>query len=144
MADMFSKDRRSEIMRRIAGKNTQPELRVRRLLHALGFRFRLHRKDLPGNPDIVFPKRKTVIFVHGCFWHGHNCRKGSARRRPKSNAAYWNMKLDRNIRRDKDNAKRLNRLGWKRIIIWSCETNDLNRLEKLLLSSLQEAPRRRS
>jgi DNA mismatch endonuclease, patch repair protein len=94
MADMFSKDRRSEIMRRIEGKNAQPELRVRRLLHALGFRFRLHRKDLPGNPDIVLPKRKTVLFVHGCFWHGHSCKKGSANRRPKGNTVYWNKKLD--------------------------------------------------
>lgn len=130
--DMFTKERRSEIMARITGKDTQPELTVRRILHMMGLRFRLHRADLPGKPDIVLPKWKTVIFVHGCFWHGHDCKKGSGRRRPKSNKGYWNHKLDRNIKRDAAHAERLRELGWKRVVIWVCETTDRNRLEKRL------------
>src|SRR5687768_11437646 len=92
--DVFTKARRSEIMRRITDKDTQPEMAVRRLLHRMGYRFRLHRKDLPGNPDVVLPRWKTAVFVHGCFWHGHDCKKGSGNRRPKSNTAYWNTKID--------------------------------------------------
>src|SRR4051794_16548808 len=114
MTDMFTKDRRSEIMRRITGKDTQPELRVRRTLHGMGCRFRLDREDLPGKPDIVLPKWRIVIFVHGCFWHGHDCKKGSRRRRPKSNTGYWNQKLDRNMRRDAEHSAQLAGLGWKR------------------------------
>lgn len=130
--DMFTKIRRSEIMAQITGKDTQPEMRVRRILHSMGLRFRLHRTDLPGKPDIVLPKWKTVVFVHGCFWHGHDCRKGSQRRRPKSNAGYWDRKLDRNIERDACHAKRLDALGWKRVVIWACETVKLEQLERRL------------
>lgn len=130
--DMFTKERRSEIMAKITGKDTQPELTVRRILHRMGLRFRIHRADLPGKPDLVLPKWNTVIFVHGCFWHGHDCKKGSGRRRPKSNKEYWNHKLDRNVKRDAVHAERLRELGWKRVVVWACEAKDQNRLEKRL------------
>lgn len=107
---MFTKERRSEIMRRITGKDTQPEIVVRRVLHRMGYRFRLHRKDLPGNPDVVLPRWKTAVFVHGCFWHGHDCKKGSGKRRPKSNTVYWNAKIDRNMQRDEKHGRELQRL----------------------------------
>lgn len=126
--DVFTPERRSEIMRRIKGTDTQPELRVRRVLHSMGVRFRLHRGGLPGN---------TVIFVHGCFWHGHGCKRGSGKRRPKSNAAYWNKKLDRNAERDAGNAAKLRRLGWRVVTIWACETTDEARLAKRLGAALR-------
>jgi DNA mismatch endonuclease, patch repair protein len=136
MADMFTTERRSEIMGRITAKDTAPEILVRRLLHRLGFRFRLHRKDLPGKPDVVLPKLKTVVFIHGCFWHGHDCKKGSAGRKPKSNTAYWNRKLQRNVERDVIHAERLCELGWKRVVIWACETRNAERLEERLRTEL--------
>src|SRR5438105_9310698 len=102
--DMYTRQRRSEIMSRITATNTLPEVRVRKALYSLGYPFRLHRKDLPGRPDIVLPKLKIAIFVHGCFWHGHTCCDGH---RPKTNARYWNPKLDRNVERDKENASKL-------------------------------------
>jgi len=121
MADMFNQQKRSEIMSKVHSANTTPEIRVRRLLHRSGYRFRLHRQDLPGKPDIVLPKYKTVIFVHGCFWHGcPTCRH--ARVRPQANAEYWNKKLDRNLTRDKENQVRLEELGWRVLVIWECET----------------------
>ena len=121
MADMFDQQKRSEIMSKVHGANTTPEVRVRRLLHRLGYRFRLHRQDLPGKPDIVLPRYKTVIFVHGCFWHGcPTCRH--AQIRPQANAEYWNRKLDRNLARDKENQVRLEELGWRVLVIWECET----------------------
>ena len=94
MADMFTKEGRSEIMARITDRDTQPEMAVRRLLHRMGLRFRLHGKGLPGKPDIVLRKWMTLVFVHGCFWHGHDCKRGSGKRRPKSNAGYWNPKIE--------------------------------------------------
>jgi DNA mismatch endonuclease (patch repair protein) len=120
--DLISPERRSENMRAIKGKDTAPEIAVRKVLHQMGLRFRLHRKDLPGRPDIVLPRLRLVILVHGCFWHGHHCKKGSGRRRPKTNQSYWNPKLDRNIARDHQNANRLSELGWKSVVIWECET----------------------
>jgi len=115
MADLYSKKRRSEIMGRIASKDTIPEVRVRQALHGMGYRFRLHRDDLPGKPDIVLPKWKTVILVHGCFWHGHDCCEGHV---PKSNSAYWAPKLDRNRRRTQRTlASSMHSLH--RIVIWS-------------------------
>lgn len=111
---------RSENMRRIRSKNTQPELRVRAMLRALGFTgYRLHRKELPGKPDIVFIGRKRAIFVHGCFWHGHDCAEGC--RIPKSNARYWIDKIVRNKARDVGHIKHLECEGWKVIIVWDCE-----------------------
>lgn len=114
---------RSENMRRIRSKDTRPEMLVRRLVHRMGFRYRLHRKDIPGRPDLAFPRRRKVIFVHGCFWHQHSgCREG---RLPKSNAAYWFPKLQRNKERDRVAQEQLASAGWAVLVIWECETNDL-------------------
>ena len=111
---------RQENMRRIKGENTQPEMRVRSLLRGLGYvGYRLHRKDLPGKPDIAFVGKKKAIQVHGCFWHGHDCQKG--RRQPKSNVDYWVAKIERNRQRDKLNLERLRNLGWQVLTIWTCE-----------------------
>lgn len=111
---------RSKIMRAVKSKNTSPELVVRRLLHSLGYRYRLHRTDLPGSPDIVLGPRRTVIFVHGCFWHGHDCKRGA--RQPKHNAKYWQAKIARNIARDASAQNALLTLGWRVMTVWECET----------------------
>jgi DNA mismatch endonuclease (patch repair protein) len=111
---------RSRIMRSVKGKDTTPELVVRRWLHAHGYRFRLHRKDLPGRPDIVLPGRRALIFVHGCFWHGHDCPRGD--RQPKANADYWRKKIDGNIARDRRHLDALAEMGWRTLIVWECET----------------------
>ena len=139
MADLYTKERRSEIMSRIRARDTLPELRVRRTLHKMGYRYRLHRKDLPGKPDIVLPKWKTVIHVHGCFWHGHTCCEG---RVPKTNRGYWRPKLKRNIRRDSEHSAELRRLGWNQIVVWECETGSLERLERHLRRELGRVQRR--
>ncbi|MCY0148828.1 DNA mismatch endonuclease Vsr [Hoeflea sp. G2-23] len=118
MADVFTKAKRSDIMSRIAGKNTKPELSVRSALHCAGYRFRLHRKDLPGKPDLILPKHRVAVFVHGCFWHGHCCKRG---KRPTTNEAFWTEKLDRNLKRDETNVEALEKLGWTVWIIWECE-----------------------
>ena len=112
----------SERMARIKKVDTKPELAVRKLLHAHGFRFRLHRRDLPGNPDIVFPGRKRVILVHGCFWHRHDCAWG--RKVPNANPEYWVPKLSRNKARDANNLARLEVLGWAALTVWECELSD--------------------
>ena len=128
--DVYSKAQRSATMARVRGKDTAPEKAVRSLLHRLGFRFRLHRSDLPGTPDIVMPGRGIVILVHGCFWHQHpNCPHAT---RPTSNCAYWNAKLDRNVVRDADNQRALKRLGWKVAVIWECQLKDIDRLVRRL------------
>ena len=114
-------------MSAVRSKNTKPEMYVRSTLHNNGLRFRLYRKDLPGSPDIVLPRFKTVIFVNGCFWHGHDCPKG---RRPASNLDYWNEKLDQNLRRDSQNYRALRDMGWRVIIIWECEV--VNATEKVV------------
>lgn len=120
--DKFSKAKRAEIMRAVKGKNTLPELQVRRLLHSMGFRFRLHRRDMPGCPDIVLPKHKICLFVHGCFWHQHpGCKRAAL---PSSNFDFWSSKFKKNVIRDKENIKKLNDLGWKVVIIWECETKN--------------------
>lgn len=121
MPDMFSPQKRSQIMARVHGADTTPEIRVRKLLHGMGKRFRLHRRDLPGNPDLVLPKYKAVIFVHGCFWHGCPVCK-HARIRPVANAAYWAKKLDRTLTRDKGNIATLRQMGWRVLVVWECET----------------------
>ena len=136
MADTLSRQRRSENMARIRSQDTQPELFVRSLLHRAGFRFRLHSKRLPGKPDIVLPRFKTVVFVHGCLWHGHeNCRRG---RRPKSNADYWNRKIDRNLIRDAANALLLREAGWRRIVVWECELKRPESILKRIILGLNE------
>ena len=117
--DVFTPAERSAVMARVKAKNTKPELAVRRLAHAMGYRFRLHRKDLPGAPDLVFPGRRKALFVHGCFWHGHDCARGA--RAPKTNAAYWRAKIARNRARDAAAMAGLRSLGWTAHVIWECE-----------------------
>jgi len=118
--DTVSPQTRSAIMRKVCSTNTIPELRVRSALHSLGYRFRIHAKDLPGTPDIVLPRFSVALFVHGCFWHKHrNCKNV---RIPGTNTDYWLSKLDRNVNRDKINRASLRKLGWKPIVIWECQT----------------------
>jgi DNA mismatch endonuclease (patch repair protein) len=112
---------RSENMRAIRSRDTLPEIAVRSLVHKLGYRFRLHRQDLPGKPDLAFPARCKVIFVHGCFWHSHACKTGLI---PKSNRDFWLPKLRRNKARDKENIDALKQLGWDALVIWQCELKD--------------------
>lgn len=118
---------RSKIMSSVGTRNTAPELIVRRLLHAEGYRYRLHQADLPGKPDLVFPSRKAVIYVHGCFWHGHGCAKGKL---PKSRLDYWQPKIAQNRLRDKLTVKRIRAQGWKVLVVWQCETKLLDRLQE--------------
>lgn len=106
-------------MRAVKSRDTTPELAIRRLLHAMGYRYRLHRADLPGSPDIVFPGRRKVIFVHGCFWHGHSCRRGA--RTPAVNREYWERKITRNIERDANVLAKLEDAGWQALVIWECD-----------------------
>jgi len=132
--DVFPKEKRSQIMANIKGKNTKPEIIVRSILHKAGYRFRLHRRDLPGNPDIVLPKFKKAIFVHGCFWHGHkNCKRA---KRPETKKNFWNEKLSKNIERDRKKQKELKKLGWHALVVWQCEIKDkdsvLNKLRNFL------------
>ena len=124
--DIFEKKKRSEVMSKVKSKDTGAEMTVRRLLHLAGFRYRLHRKALPGKPDIVFPGRKKVVFVHGCFWHQHaDCRRAQ---RPQSNKEYWNKKLDRNQERDAANESLLIKLGWEVFIVWECRLKNRDAL----------------
>lgn len=116
-------------MRRIRSKDMKPEMAVRRLIHGMGYRYRLHRKDLPGKPDLVFGPKKKVIFVHGCFWHQHDDPKCLDGRKPKSNSDYWDTKLHRNKKRDIDHQIKLTNLGWDYLIIWECKTNDIYNLK---------------
>ncbi len=122
MPDTFTPEKRRDVMSRVKGTNTKPEKIVRSLLHSMGYRFRLHRKDLPGKPDIVLPKYHAVVFVHGCFWHGHEgCRRAA---RPTTNAEFWNKKIDGNIRRDATTLEALHAAGWRAIVVWQCELRD--------------------
>lgn len=129
MTDVHTPKQRSFNMSQIRAKDTSPEMRVRRLLHSLGYRYRLHVRTLPGCPDIVLPKHKVVIFVHGCFWHMHKCRFG--RVTPKTNSEFWQRKRLSNVERDKRNRRRL-RDEWSVLSVWECETKDLNRLSTKL------------
>jgi len=126
--DTLSSFSRSKIMASIRSKDTKPELAVRSALHRMGFRFRLHYSELPGKPDIVLPKYKAVIWVHGCFWHSHsNCGTG---KRPKSNVDYWHPKIARNIERDKINRRKIARHGWRNFVVWECDTLDDQKFKK--------------
>jgi DNA mismatch endonuclease (patch repair protein) len=116
-------------MSRIRSKNTKPEIAVRKAAHALGLRFRLHRRDLPGTPDLVLAGRRTAIFVHGCFWHRHGCGRATP---PTSNIEYWTAKFERNVQRDARNAAELRKLGWRCVRIWECETTDPKKLAGVL------------
>lgn len=129
MADTLTVAERSECMRRIQGKNTRPEMIVRRLVFSMGYRYRLHRQDLPGCPDLVFPRFKKVVFVHGCFWHSHpGCRRATV---PKSNKKYWCSKLEKNRIRDQASQIALQSLGWKAMVIWECEIKNSDLTEKI-------------
>ncbi len=123
-------EQRSRIMRAVKGADTAPELAVRRLAHGMGYRFRLHRKDLPGKPDLTFPRLRKVVFVHGCFWHGHDCPRGA--RVPVRNREYWTRKVARNMERDKKTQAALESLGWKSLVAWECEIKDHARMRRAL------------
>lgn len=131
MMDTRTKEQRRRIMQSVGTAHTEPEMIVRRALYAEGYRYRLHRKDLPGKPDIVFAKRRKIIFVHGCFWHGHNCPKG---RLPKSRLDYWGPKIERNRQRDCDSERALHMQGWEVMTVWQCEIKAL----PLLICRLSE------
>ena len=130
--DKISRERRSQNMAAIRSADMKPELIVRKAVHGMGYRYRLHRKDLPGKPDLVFSSRNKVIFVHGCFWHQHGEKKCKIVRKPKSNTDYWLPKLQRNKTRDKQNLDTLKKMGWDVLIIWECETNADTALRKRL------------
>ncbi len=136
MADTISKQRRSELMSRIRSKNSKIELLVRSLVHRMGYRFRLHRKDLPGKPDLVFAGRGKVVFVHGCFWHWHpdpNCKQA---RMPRSRQEFWCPKLEGNRRRDRENRQKLIELGWEVLEIWECEARDPQKIQSKIRNFL--------
>jgi DNA mismatch endonuclease, patch repair protein len=135
MTDVYPPDKRSAVMRRVKGKDTTPEITVRKALTKLGARYRLHRADLPGKPDIVLPGRRLALFVHGCFWHGHDCPRGA--RVPKQNRDYWVAKIDRNRARDAKSHEALVALGWRVETIWECELKDAAALEARLASLLR-------
>lgn len=134
MVDTLSPKKRSWNMSRIKSSNTKPELKVRSLLHRKGYRFRLHRKDLPGKPDIVLQKYKTVIFVHGCYWHRHKGCKYAYN--PKSRIGFWQNKFSQNVERDKENYETLKSLGWNVIVVWECELKNIDEVENKLKSHL--------
>lgn len=118
------------MMSRVKSKDTEPEMIVRRMLHAMGYRYRLHVKELPGKPDVVLPRHRKIVFVNGCFWHGHaDCRRAE---RPSTNAEFWNRKISKNIERDENNKKKLESLGWKMLVVWGCEVKDAESLRRRL------------
>ena len=133
MTDIVSKETRSRMMSAVPQTDSKPELLVRRMLHAMGYRYRLHRRDLPGTPDLVFSRLRKVIFVHGCFWHRHGCRKTTT---PKSNHEYWESKFEDNRRRDRRVVAKLRREGWGVLVVWECQAQRPNwlarRLERFL------------
>lgn len=138
--DVYGPEKRSAVMRRVKGRDTTPELKVRRILTRLGARYRLHRKDLPGAPDVALPGRRLALFVHGCFWHGHDCARGA--RVPKQNRDYWVGKVGRNRARDARNLAALEALGWRAEVVWECELKDAAALQDRLSALLAEAPKR--
>jgi DNA mismatch endonuclease (patch repair protein) len=133
--DVHTVGQRSRNMSAIKSSNTKPEMRVRSLLHAMGYRFRLHRKDLPGKPDIVLPKFRTVIFVHGCFWHSHDCRWGKVV--PKTRPDFWKAKRGDTVRRDERNINELLTAGWRVIVIWECSSRSQEELKNTLSAGLK-------
>lgn len=132
--DTITQAERSALMSRIRSKDTRPELTVRSILHRLGYRFRLHRKDLPGRPDIVLPKHRKIVLVQGCFWHGHTCRLAS---KPKSNVDYWRIKIENNRIRDARNVEALVQRGWTVLELWECEVRRFDGLERRLQTFLR-------
>ncbi|MDY7011182.1 MAG: very short patch repair endonuclease [Planctomycetota bacterium] len=135
--DVLTPEQRRRNMSAIRGRDTKPEMIVRRLIHGMGYRYRLHVRNLPGCPDIVFTSRRKVIFVHGCFWHRHNCRLGDPV--PQTRAAFWKAKLDENKRRDEKHRRQLRRMGWNVLIIWECQISPkkMDRLTALLARFLE-------
>lgn len=138
MSDVFTPQKRSAVMRRVKGKDTSPELAVRKALTALGARYRLNRKNLPGSPDIVMPGRRLAVFVHGCFWHGHDCARGA--RVPKTNREYWTAKIARNVARDARAAAELAAAGWRVETIWECDLKEAGALRARLQELLAKNP----
>ena len=139
MTDTLSRVERSQRMSLIRGRNTKPELIVRRTVHSMGFRYRLHRRDLPGTPDLVFPGHKKVILVHGCFWHYHPDPRCTIAHLPKSRIDFWKSKLEGNRQRDKENIIRLQELGWKTLVIWECQVTEDKQLKYALHRFLQNS-----
>lgn len=137
--DTVSPERRSEIMRSIRGKNTLPEVLLRRIVFGLGYRYRLHGSELPGSPDLVFKSRHKVIFVNGCFWHNHTCRAG---RHPKTRPEYWAARFKKNRERDARNLRKLRRMGWSVLTVWECQLLDLLRVKARVKKFLGARTRR--
>lgn len=138
MADTLTPTARSERMSRVRNRNTKPEMRVRRLVHGMGYRYRLHRSDLSGRPDLVFPSRRKIIFVHGCFWHRHPDPACKLARMPRSRLDFWRPKLEGNQARDRVNEKKLHESGWKVFVIWECELGSQAKLETKIKKFLDE------
>ncbi len=136
--DVFTVEQRSAVMRKVPGKNSSAELKLRRLLRRMGVGYRLHRKDLPGSPDVAMAGRRLALFVHGCFWHGHDCRRGA--RAPKANAAYWSAKIARNRDRDRAAGAALEAMGWRPVVVWECELGDEAALTARLEAALALRP----
>ena len=136
--DVYPPAKRSAVMAAVKGRDTKPELIVRKLLWRLGARYRLHRRDLPGSPDIVMPGRKLVVFVHGCFWHGHDCARGA--RVPKTNRDYWTAKVERNRARDVEARAKLEAAGWRVEVVWECALKDAAELEARMREVLGSSP----
>lgn len=134
MTDVHTPAQRSFNMSRIRNRNTRPEMVVRSLVHRMGYRYRLHRKDLPGKPDLVFPSRRKIIFVHGCFFHMHDCRYGNVT--PKQNAEFWRVKRLSNVKRDRLNVAALEQAGWKVLVVWECQTRTPEQLGPMLRNFL--------
>ena len=137
MGDQAHKQQRSANMRAIRSKDMKPEMAVRQLVHAMGYRYRLHRHDLPGRPDLVFSARQKIIQVNGCFWHQHSAADCKLSHRPKTNTEYWAPKLERNSIRDAKNEKLLRQIGWDVLVIWECEVKDLDQLRRVLTQFLE-------
>lgn len=132
--DTLTREQRAKCMSRVRGKDTKPEMVVRRIIHGMGFRYALHSKALPGKPDIVLTRHRKVVFVHGCFWHGHSGCKRSAR--PTTNAEFWDRKLDRNLARDRQHIRSLESDGWSVLVVWECRTRDVDALQRRIGSFL--------
>lgn len=132
--DVVDQRKRSEMMSRIRSRDTMPEIKVRRIAHAMGLRFRLHRRDLPGSPDLVFPRRHLVLFVHGCFWHRHpHCHFAAV---PKTRVEFWSTKFRNNVERDRRVSEQLIRLGWRVAVIWECQADDIGAVQRLIREAL--------
>lgn len=136
MNDVLTEEQRRYCMSRIKGRDTKPEIIVRKLVHSLGFRYRLHDRSLPGSPDLVFASKKKVIFVHGCFWHRHSCKNG--RVIPKTRTDFWTNKFSENVRRDRLSRRKLARLGFRSKVIWECQTGNVVKLTNTVWAFLAE------